>query len=215
MDREQEEVVQRITARYIAELRAGHQPRLSDYLSRYPHYADAITDFVAYYHAAEVDIPEETDSIPPLSQASRAALDDAWKRVVHSESGANTSLVALRVMAENQGKSFPQLALEIGLSIDILEKMDRHIIDTATIPKEACKRLAKALQQPLIVVETYLGLAGRKQLKLGLAEEPATYSMEVQSRVQAQSFREAVEQSMRLPNEQKDTWRAILAEEEL
>ena len=215
MDREQEEVVQRITARYIAELRAGHQPHLSDYLSRYPQYADAITDFVAYYHAAEVDIPEETDSIPPLSQASRAALDDAWKRVLHSESGANTSLVTLRVMADNQGKSFPQLALEIGLSMDILEKLERHIIDTATIPKEIYTRLAKALQQPLIAIETYLGLAERKQLTQGLAEEPATYRVEVQSSVQAQSFREAVEQSKRLPSEQKDAWRAILTEEGL
>src|SRR5215469_7045890 len=127
MDSEQEEVVKRITARYIAELRAGGQPNLSGYLSRYPQYADAITDFVAYYHATEVDIPEETATIPPLSQTSRAALDDAWKQVLHSESGANTSLVTLRIMADNQGKSFPQLALEIGLSIDILEKLERHI----------------------------------------------------------------------------------------
>jgi hypothetical protein len=215
MDREQEEVVQRITARYIAELRAGHQPLLSDYLSRYPQYADAITDFVAYYHAAEMDIPEETDSIPALSQASRAALDDAWKRVLHSKNVTNTSLVTLQVMSDNQGKTFPQLALEIGLSIDILEKLERHIIDSTTIPKEVCKRLAKALQQPLIAIEMYLGLAERKPLTQGLAEEPATYRMEVQSNVQAQSFREAVELSMHLPNEQKDAWRVILTEEGL
>ena len=215
MDREQEEVVQSITARYIAELRAGHQPRLSDYLSRYPQYADAITDFVAYYHAAEVDIPEETDSLPPLSQASHAALDDAWKRVLHSESATNTSLVTLQVMADNQGKSFPQLAQELGLSIDILEKLERRIIDTATIPKEVYKRLAKALRRPLIAIETYLGLAEHKQRAQGLAEEPATYRMEVQPGVQTQSFREAVEQIMRMPNEQKDAWRAILTEEGL
>lgn len=215
MDREQEEVVQRITARYIAELRAGHQPRLSDYLSRYPQYADAITDFVIYYHATEVDILEEIDRIPPLSQASRAALDDAWKRVFHSESVANTSLETLQVMADRQGKPFPQLAVEIGLSIDILEKLEGHIIDTATIPKAAYKRLATALQQPLIAIETYLGLAERKQLTQGLAEEPATYRVEVQSNVQTQSFREAIEQSIRLSNEQKDAWRAILIEEGL
>lgn len=215
MDREQEEVVQRITARYIAELRAGHQPRLSDYLSRYPQYADAITDFVIYYHAAEVDILEEIDRMPPLSQASRAALDDAWKRVFHSESVANTSLETLQVMADKQGKPFPQLAVEIGLSIDILEKLERHIIDTATIPRQACKRLATALQQPLIAIETYLGLAERKQLTQGLAEEPATYRVEVQSNVQTQTFREAIEQSIRLSNEQKDAWRAILIEEGL
>lgn len=215
MDREQEEVVQRITARYIAELRAGHQPRLSDYLSRYPQYADAITDFVIYYHATEVDILEEIDRMPPLSQASRAALDDAWKRVFHSESVANTSLETLQVMADKQGKPFPQLAEEIGLSIDILEKLEGHIIDTATIPKEAYKRLATALQQPLIAIETYLGLAERKELTQGLAEEPATYRVEVQSNVQTQTFWEAIEQSIRLSNEQKDAWCSILIEEGL
>jgi len=75
MHREQEEAVQRITARYIAELRAGRHPRLSDYLSRYPRYAGAITDFVTNYHAIEKSMPEEAESMPPLSEASRAVLD--------------------------------------------------------------------------------------------------------------------------------------------
>ncbi len=105
--------------------------------------------------------------------------------------------------------------LKIALSLEVLVKCacvaiasgdDRgHIIDTATIPKEACKRLAKALQQPLFTIETFLGLDERKHLTPGLAEGPAAYRVEVQSNVQLQS--------MRLSNEQKDAWRAILAED--
>src|SRR6266851_18806 len=117
MDREQEEAVQRITARYVAELRAGHHPRLSD-------------------------------------------------------------------------------------------KLDRHIIDAATIPKELCKQLANALQQSLSVIEMYLGLATNKPL---LAETPPSYRVEGHS----ESFREAIEQSTQLSNEQKDTWRLILTREGL
>jgi hypothetical protein len=49
--------VLRITASYVAEVEAGLHPRLSDYLARYPQYADAIADFVAYYHAVEADLP--------------------------------------------------------------------------------------------------------------------------------------------------------------
>jgi transcriptional regulator with XRE-family HTH domain len=215
MDGEQEEAVQRITARYVAELRAGQHPRLSDYLTRYPQYADAITGFVAYYHATEVDIPEGIAMVAPLSQASRAALDEAWKRILHPERTADKSLTTLHMAANNLGKSLSQLAVEIGLSIDILEMLERRVIDTATIPKEVYKRLAKALQQPLATIETYLGCAERKQLVQGISEEAASYHVEVQSKVQKQSFRELVEQSIQLSNEQKDSWRSILIKDGL
>jgi hypothetical protein len=217
MDREQEEAVQRITARYVAELRAGHHPRLSDYLSRYPQYADAITDFVTYYHVTEANIAEEIDIIPTLSQTSRAALDEAWKRVLRSESVANNVITTLQKAANNVGKSFLQLTVEIGLSMDILKKLDQHIIDSATIPYEVCYRLARALQQPLAAVEIYLGLAEHKQLTQGIAEAAASYRVDEQPKttIQTQSFQEAVEQSMHLSNEQKVAWRSIQVKEGL
>lgn len=39
MDREQEEAILRITAQYVAEVRAGQEPKVSDYLARYPQFA--------------------------------------------------------------------------------------------------------------------------------------------------------------------------------
>jgi hypothetical protein len=217
MDREQEEAVQRITARYVAELRAGHHPCLSDYLSRYPQYADAITNFVTYYYVTEANIAEEIDIIPTLSQTSRAALDEAWKRVLRSESVANNVITTLQKAANNVGKSFLQLTVEIGLSMDILKKLDQHIIDTATIPYEVCQRLARALQQPLAAVEIYLGLAEHKQLTQGIAEAAASYRVDEQPKttMQAQSFLEAVEQSMHLSKAQKVAWRSVLVKEGL
>jgi len=88
MDRAQEEDVLRITAQYVAELQAGRQPRLGDYLARYPQYAGAISEFVAYYHAVEADLPGEALSeqkqgqplaatLPQLSDRSRVALERA------------------------------------------------------------------------------------------------------------------------------------------
>ncbi len=64
--RERDEVVLRITARYVAQVQQGQQPRLSDYLARYPHYADAIADFVAYYHAIEARFLSSA-SVPDLA----------------------------------------------------------------------------------------------------------------------------------------------------
>ena len=116
-----------MTARYVSEFRAAQHPRLSEYLSRYPHYANMIADFVTYYHAIEVDVPQESEIIPPLSQTSRAAFDEAWKHVVYADSGVNNTLNSLQVAADSVNKSFLQVALEIGLSQDILQKLDLHV----------------------------------------------------------------------------------------
>jgi hypothetical protein len=215
MDREQEEAVQRITARYVAEQRAGHHPRLSEYLSRYPQFADAITDFVTYYHAIEANIPEEIGTVSPLSQATRVALDEAWRRVLLPESVAPAVNTPLQKATNNAGKSFSQLAAEIGLSLDILKKLEQHIIDAATVPYEVLHRLASALQQPLAAVEMYLGFAERGQQAQGVAEAPSSYHVDDQSLTtnQLQSFREAIEQSTQLSNEQKGAWRSILERE--
>ena len=217
MDREQEEAVQRITARYVAEQRAGHHPRLRDYLSRYPQFADAITDFVTYYHAIEANIPEEIGVVSPLSQATRVALDEAWRRVLRPDSVATTVNSSLQKAANNAGKSFSQLAAEIGLSLDILKKLEQHIIDAATVPYEVLHRLASALLQPLVVVEMYLGFAEHGQLAQVVAEAPAPYCVDEQpmTTIQTQSFREAIEQSTQLSDEQKGAWRSILEKEGL
>ncbi len=215
MDKEQEEVVQRITARYVAELQAGKHPRLSDYLSRYPQYAEAITDFVAYYHATELQVPEELEVVAPLSQTSRVALDEAWKRVLYSEKADTIAPAMSQMTLNNSGKSLSQLAVEVGLSVDILEMLEQRIVDAATIPREVCTRLAKALQQPLAAIEMYLGLAEGKQLAQGIAEASTSYHMVGPSNIQKQSFRDVVERSVQLPGDQKDAWRGILTKEGL
>jgi hypothetical protein len=217
MDREQEEIIQRLTARYVLEFRAGHHPRLSAYLSRYPQYADVIADFVTYYHAIEVGVPEEMEIIPPLSQVSRAALDEAWKNVLNADFGVYSTLNSLRMAANSVNKSFSQLALEIGLSQDILKKLDQHSIDAATIPQELCRRLAKALHRPLAAVVMYLGLGKHKQLAQGVAESPSTYCVEDRPvfDIHLLRFQEAIEQSKNLSNEQKVVWRGILVQEGL
>src|SRR6266487_5508004 len=217
MDREQEEIIQRVSARYVSEVRAGHHPRLSAYLSRYPQYADVIADFVAYYHAIEVDVPEEMEIIPPLSQVSRAALDEAWKNVLNADFVVYHTLDSLQVAANSVNKSFSQLALEIGLSQDILKKLDQHSIDAATIPQELCRRLAKALHRPLAAVVMYLGLVTHKQLAQGVAESPPIYHIEVQPVLVQHllSFQEAIEHSKNVSDEQKVVWRSILVQEGL
>ena len=217
MDREDEEMILRLTARYVSDFHAGQEPRLSECLSRYPQYADVIADFVTYYHAIEVDVPQESESIPPLSQTSRAAFDEAWKHVFNADSKANNSLYSLQLAARNVNKSFVQVALEIGLSQDILKLLDQRTIDAVTIPQELCHRLAKVLHRPLATIEMYLGLVKQKQLTQGVVERSAIYHVEDQPvlDVHVRSFQEVIEQSKLMSQEQKDAWHTILVHEGL
>jgi hypothetical protein len=217
MDRKNEKMIQRLTARYVSEYRTGQQPQLSEYLSRYPQYANMIVDFVTFYHAIEVDIPQESDIIPPLSQASRAAFDEAWKNVVYTDFEVNNALNSLQMAANDVNKSFLQVALEIDLGQDILKKLDQHAIDAATIPQELCHRLSKALYQPLAAIEMYLGLGKQKQATPGVAESSSIYHIEDRSVLDlpVPGFQEAVEQSKQMTGEQKGVWHTILAYEGL
>lgn len=212
MDREQEEDVLRVTAQYIAELQAGHQPRLSDYLVRYPQYADAISEFVTYYHAVEAGLPEEllleshVGTLPQLSDSSRIALEHAWKRIETAQTDVDTTLL---MTINKQGLSLSQLATEVGLSEDIVAKLIavRPLIEAATLPQEVLRRLARVLQQPLSALQTYFGHSSQLQA----AETRAPYHTEAQT----QSFREALEQSAQLSDEQKAYWHDILMREGL
>jgi len=221
MDRAQEEEVLRITAQYVAELQAGSQPRLGDYLARYPQYAGAISEFVAYYHAIEADLPGAASSeqdqplastLPALSDSSRAALEHALKRISPRELAPGDVNTTLLVVANRHGVSLSQVASEVGLSEDIVEKLIsvHPAIKAATIPQEVFRRLARVLRQPLDAIQAYFGLASRLQV----AETPTAYDTGLQG-AQEQSFREAIEQSEQLLEEQKAAWRVILDDEGL
>src|SRR5947209_10291574 len=136
MSREQEEDVLRITAQYVEEMQAGRQPNLSDYLTRYPQYADQIAGFVAYYHIAEADLPTEPDIMPHLSNDFHIAMGSAWKRVLQPDSTSTKKLSTLWVTAKKKRLTLSQLADKIGLSVDIVAKLEQRKIRASSIPQE-------------------------------------------------------------------------------
>ena len=217
MDSEHEEIIQRLAARYVAEYHAGRRPQLSEYLLRYPKCADALTDFAAYFHAVEIDLPPESDLIAPLTLTSRAAYEEAMDKVEYAGLEWISNPGSLRSAADKAHKSFYQLSQEVDLSQDILCALEQHSIDAATIPHELCRRLAKALHQPLSTLETMLGL-GRQGSHLQLvAEQPSRYDVEDQHAKHAKgcSFQEAIERSELMSDQQKGNWRPVLLQEGL
>ncbi len=83
MDSEQRDEIQRINARYVEETLAGLHPSLTEYITRYPQYADAIADFVAYFHAVEAEIPQEYNAhSEPLPPSRSALLKTLQRRII-------------------------------------------------------------------------------------------------------------------------------------
>lgn len=213
MDREREEFVQRITARYVEEVRTGLRPNVSDYLVRYPEYADEIADFIAYFHAFEGDLPYETPSMPVLSGQFQGAIDTAWERVLPSLGQPTSTITSLLGTAAKRHLTVSQLAERLGLSKDILLKLEQHTINATTIPGELITLLAKVLQEPSSAVQAFFGISQRQQTlqTLQLAEAQAMY----QVNGQAQSFQESIEESEQLSEEQRHAWYILLEQEEL
>jgi hypothetical protein len=216
MDREREEAILRITAQYVEEVKGGHQPRLSTYIMRYPQYAAEISDFVAYYHAFEADLPAEPDIPPELTESFHIAKDYAWQRVLQSEKIATKKLSTLFITTHGQRLTLTQVAAKLNVSEDIVEKLEQHAIKASTIPRELVHRLSETLQQPIRAIQAYLETGnGRIHQGQQVAEANALYHVNEHPATQAQSFREAIEASEALSPEQKSTWHHILDDENL
>src|SRR2546421_8167880 len=211
MDREQEEAILRITAQYVDEVRAGQRPKVSDYLARYPQYASEIADFVAYYHTVEVDLPGETSITTPLAENYRIAIGSARKRVLQAEDQSTHKVTTLLVTLNNQHLTPGRLADKLGLSVDIVAKLEQRKIAASSIPKEMYKRLAEALQQPARAIEAYFeSFNERSSYRQQVAEAQVAYQVNEQPAIPVQSFREALEESVQLSGEQKHVWFDVL-----
>ncbi len=154
--------------------------------------------------------------LPPLSENARLALDQAWRRVSQAreshESQMNAPLT-IQEVARRRQKSLSQLAGEVGLSVDVLEKLARQAVNAATIPQEVLRRLARALELPPDIVAGFFSSRAARGSAPGIAEATAEYVVGEQH--QAQSFREALEESIAPSNGQKEAWRELLDREGL
>ena len=164
--------------------------------------------------------------MPPLSARTSAAVGRAWERIEQPDSASSGLFTPLLTLASRRHVSLVELAVTSGLSQDILEKLDRRMVAASTLPQELLKRFAKILQQPLDVITACFGLPSHFQMgepgnvapslpRAKVTEAPSSYQIREASSVQRQSFREAIELSAQLSDEQKAIWEDILNREGL
>ena len=217
MTEQPEDTLLQITAHYVSEFQAGQQPRLSEYMARYPQYAEAIADFVTYYRTTEMQAPDDLTLVPPLSETSCSILQQfqAEKPAI-APSALPTTLLA---GPDNQRFTLSQIAKQINLSTDIVLLLEQRSIDPTTIPDTVISRLAAVSGYTTDDIKLYLAdtpafnvsMPHRKQLKVA---ETGSYQMSATNNHTLPSFKQIVEASHTLTAEQKAFWLALPEQED-
>lgn len=201
--RQRQYELDRITAQYVREFRAGLLPHIEEYVQRYPAYARELLEFSVYFHTVGFDSVEPDAT--PASQLSPAA-GKALARIRERHAGSAMSPIeGLVKQGLAVGSPPPTLAAAVGLTTDLLAKLEARAIAVATIPPTLIKRLAETLQVAPEAVAAYLGTSQPGPVgAFYYADQPPTQEQ--------QPFLEAVQASA-LPPEQKREW-AEIAERE-
>lgn len=215
-DRQRQFALDAITARYVEEYQAGKHPRLEDYTRQYPQYAQDIAEFIMYYHAIAEDLaaPAAVPAMELSAGAERALArirgqgdrHIAASRVAESEPGALAPVDHIIARGVARGFTPPQLAAAVGISPDILTKLDAKVITATTIPRTLVERLAQALAVAPAAIASYLGMPAQTAGSFFYAERPPDQERQ-------QPFIEAVQTSRALDDARKREWAEIVRHE--
>lgn len=201
--RERQYEIDRITAQYVDEVRTGRSPQIDDYVQRYPQYTRELLEFAVYYHTVGHDAvePEEV----PAAELSPAALK-AVAQIRERRAAVSASRFGGLVKQGMQiGYPPPKLAEAVGLSTDLLAKLEAHAISATTIPRTLIRRLADTLKVAPDVIAAYLAAAGA-------AQASAFYYADQQPTQQQESFLDAVQAST-LSAERKQEWAEVVRQD--
>jgi hypothetical protein len=198
--RERQYEIDQITAQYADDYRGGRAPRMEEYVQRYPHYARELLEFAVYFHTVGFDAAEP-DEVPAagLSPAAHRALAQIRMR---RASASSQPLEGLVKRGATIGYSPRKLADAVGLTTDLLAKLEARVIAGATIPLTLVRRFADALKVAPDVVAAYLGAARPSQ-------GGAFYYSDQPPTQQQEPFLDAVQTSA-LSTEQKHKWADIV-----
>lgn len=216
-----DEELLRITRHYVEDVEAGRQPQVSAYIRQYPRYAEALADFVAYYHAFEVPLAraegEDVEAYETqLSPTAQKALQTARKRVyAPPQQAAAQTITTLLKAGEDEQKMLSQLATHLHLSADVARLLEQRRLNANSIPLAIQRLLAVWLREPVSSVQRYFLIAEddessqHREPQVRVAEKALHYPATAK-----RDFLQALEESAEAPEEQKAFWRACVAREQ-
>jgi hypothetical protein len=196
--------IDRITAQYAEEHRSGRVPHVEEYVRRYPEYAREILEFAVYYHTVGFETEALDDPVDPeLSPAAEKALTrirEQW-----TASTAAPPISGLVKQGAKLGYSPRTLADAVGLTTELLGKLEARAIAIATIPSTLIRRFAATLRVAPEAVAAYLG-----QVRPG--QTGAFYYAEQPPALQQEAFLDAVNSSALSPDLKRE-WADIVRDE--
>ena len=205
--RERQYQLDQITFQYAEAFRAGQAPRIEEYIDRHPEFGAELAEFALYFHAVTAALPEPAPApaaqLSPAAQKALARIGEAAAQFAAAAASvpeaAAQPLSSLFQQGMQVGLAPQALAAALGLSMDVLGKLEAHAIAAATIPRTLLQRLAGALTVSQEAVAAFLGGATAQQSPgFFYAEKPPTQAQE--------SFVDAIQQSPLLPPERKQEW---------
>lgn len=200
---QRQEEIDRITAEYADAFRAGRAPKIEDFVQRYPEYAAELLAFAVDFRTIGFDLPDP-DAVPD-AQPSPAAQQVLARIRADIPVGPLSAIEALVKQGDTMGLSPLALAEAVGLSPDLLGKLEAHAIAAATIPRALVQRLAQTL---LVAPETIAAFLGT----MHPAQAGAFFYAEQAPAQQQESFLDAVRASA-LSAERQREWTEIVAAE--
>lgn len=205
--RERQYEIDRITFQYATAFRSGRNPRIENYVRRYPQYTGELMEYALYFHTVGFDSePLEEPEELKLSPAGEKAM--AWireQRVAYAPVDSVDAIEGLVKQGNTVGFTPPQLAEAVGLTVSLLGRIETRVIDAASIPHTLFRRLATTLKTSPEAITAYLGVTQTGQGGgFFYADQPPDQKQ--------QSFLDAVQASALSP-ERKREWADIVHEE--
>jgi hypothetical protein len=207
LQRERQYEIDKITFRYATEFRSGRNPRIEDYVQRYPQYSEELIEYALYFYAIGYD---REPLVEPDELKLSPAGEKAMARIREQSAGyapveTVDAIEGLVKQGNKIGLTPPQLAEAVGLTIALLSRIEVRTIDAASIPRALFQRLATTLRTSSEAIAAYLGVTQTGQAGgFFYADQPPDQRQE--------SFLDAVQASALSP-ERKREWADIVHEE--
>jgi len=202
------ELLDEILDAYVAAAQIPNREVLREWIKKYPHYERELTDFTVAWIQME-----ETSSAnrgkPDIDHLVLKAMSTVQNLYNDNESEKtssqinNNSIEKLVAEAEVQGIPQDHFAAQLKLSVNLLWKFDRHLIQYSSIPVELIEKVAGVLHRGLQIVAEYF----QRQPTLALN---ASYKAKRQPQVsEPTNFFDEVRSDTDLSNEDRAYWLAF------
>lgn len=168
---------------------------LRRFSEKYPQYADELADFAAARAVAK-HAPEEELEAAEEKRFQSLGLDNL-RRVLSEMNSPPESFGSLIDAAKSKGLNRAKFAESLGLSVSLVQYLEKRRLDFATIPQALIAKIARVLEIADSLVAAYLDQS---------PDYAAQSSFKTNTRAEqkhAKSFAEAVDEDQHLTKEEK------------